>query len=70
MWVQIPQRLLNDNIVKGEQYRMLTKEQLKHRTWLAETEKELQILRTQLNNDTNAVISSLINGCASKLLAK
>lgn len=49
---------------------MLTKEQLKHRTWLEETKQELQTLKIQLNNNTNAVISSLINGSASKLLTK
>ena len=49
---------------------MLTQEQLVSRRWLEETKQELKTLKTKLNGNTNAVISSLINGCANKLLAK
>jgi hypothetical protein len=49
---------------------MLTQEQLVSRKWLEETKEELQTLKTKLNGNTNAVISSLISGAASKLLIK
>ena len=49
---------------------MLTEEQLAHRIWLEETQLELKALKTKLNNNTNAVISSLINGCVNKLLSR
>jgi hypothetical protein len=48
---------------------MFTQEQLVSRKWLEETKEELKTLKTKLNGNTNAVISSLISGCANKLLA-
>ena len=49
---------------------MLTQEQLVSRMWLEETKQELNTLKRKMNDNTNAVISIMINSCANKLLSQ